>query len=528
MRNMSRSSRVLSPIILFFCVFLLSVPAGGATCSSLTRLKLPNTVITAAQDVGPGKFLPPEGRPSEIELAAYHDLPAFCRVRGIIQPSADSHIEFEVWLPASGWNGRYMGVGNGGSGGSINYASYVHTLADSLRDGFAASSTDTGHRGADDDFSFARGHREKRIDYHYRAIHDTALAAKAVIGAFYGTAPKYSYFVGGSDGGRQGLMEAQRYPLDYDGVLVFAPTLSRTGSVAAWTWVAQAVAGAGGDIPQNSLSLVQAAAIAACDSLDGVTDGITSEPTKCRFDPASLLCKDGTSERCLTQPQVAALKKFYAGPRNSKGEHIAPGFLPGAETDPAGSLSCKSCKGSGFHRASIFLEGMLDSRFTVDTFDFDRDMPHLESAEDAKLTNATEANLKAFKDRGGKLIIAHGWSDGVDTPLITVNYYDSVVMRMGVNRVSEFLRLYMVPGVYHNIGQGPGLTTFREPMMTALQHWVEKRVTPGSVVATKYKTDGNPSSGVVRTRPLCPYPQVAQYRGTGSIDDAANFACRAP
>jgi feruloyl esterase len=418
-----------------------------------------------------------------------------------------------------------MGVGNGGSGGFINYASDVQSLSAALRDGFAASSTDTGHRGEDDDFSFARGHREKRIDYHYRAVHETAVASKAIVRAFYGVQPKYSYFRGGSDGGRQGLMEAQRYPADYDGILVLAPTLYRTASVAAWIWVAQAVAVTGSDILPNTLSAVQSAAIAECDAQDGLADGIISEPTKCRFDPAVLLCKETVSEHCLTQPQVAALKKFYSGPRNSKDEQIMPGFLPGAETDPGGSLSCKTCKGSGFHRASIFLEGMMDSRFTVDTFNFETDIQALENAEDSKLTNATEANLKQFKDRGGKLIIAHGWSDGVDTPLITVKYYDSVVRTMGLQTVSEFVRLYMVPGVYHN-GRGPGPNGFRAPIMPALQRWVETGVAPVELVATKFKIEENPDSGVARTRPMCPYPQFAVYNGTGSIDDAQNFSCK--
>lgn len=505
-------------------LFAQTNASAATSCSEVKSLRLEHTAITDTIVVEAGRFTAPDA--SATPSPAFQSLPEFCRVLGVIAPTADSHIEFEVWLPTRTWNGRYTGVGNGGSGGFINYSSDVQSLAGALRDGFAASSTDTGHRGPDDDFSFARVHRERRIDYHYRAIHETAVAAKAIIAAFYGTRPKYSYFRGGSDGGRQGLMEVQRYPADYDGVLVLAPTLFRTASVEAWIWVAQAVAQAGGDIAPNTLAIVQAAAIGDCDGLDGVTDGVISAPTKCRFNPASLLCKETTSVGCLTQGQVDALTKFYAGPRTSNGDQIAPGFLPGAETDPAGSLSCRSCKGSGFHRASIFLEGMLDSRLAVDTFDFDRDIAMLEGSEDSKLTNAINPNVKPFKDRGGKLIIAHGWSDGVDPPLATVKYYENVVKALGQNTAEQFERLYMVPGVYHNMGRGPGLNDFREPMMAALQHWVEDGVAPGAVIASKHKVDSDASSDVIRTRPLCPYPQVAVYAGTGSVDDAKSFSCR--
>src|SRR5215469_3342796 len=240
----------------FLLCAAMSIQGRPAMCTKVAALKFGDTVITAAQDIGTGKFVPAEGRPSDLQLTAYKDLPAFCRVRGVIKPSPESNIEFEVWLPTSGWNSRYMGVGNGGSGGFINYVSANGlSLAGALSDGFAASSTDTGHRGDNDDFSFARGHLEQRIDYHYRAIHETARAAKAVIRTFYGTAAKHSYFSGCSDGGRQGLMEAQRYSADYDGVLVCAPAVYRTHSIGAWAWVAQAVAtDPGSEIPPKKLS----------------------------------------------------------------------------------------------------------------------------------------------------------------------------------------------------------------------------------------------------------------------------------
>ena len=265
------------------------------------------------------------GRPSRPSSRRF---PQFCRVEGLITPTTESRIHFEVWLPTTGWNRKYMGIGNGGSGGFITYAAgNARSLADALHEGFAAASTDTGHNGDDDDFSFARGHREQRIDYHYRAIHETAVAAKAVIRAFYRAAPLYSYFTGCSDGGRQALMEVQRYPTDYDGVLACAPAVHRTRSIAAWTWVAQAAAREpGSDIPPSTLRLVHNAVTAACDALDGLQDGLISEPMKCHFDPAVLLCTRAESAGCLTRPQVTLLKKFYDGPLDSNGNAIGDTF----------------------------------------------------------------------------------------------------------------------------------------------------------------------------------------------------------
>lgn len=521
----------LGPVFVALCCGIgISHRASAAeSCDKLKSVHLEHTTITAAITVEKGRFIPADARSAPSRV--FESLPQFCRVEGVIAPSADSHIEFEVWLPTTRWNGRYMGVGNGGSGGFINYTNANGpSLAAALGDGFATSSTDTGHRGGNADFSFARNHREPRIDYHFRAVHETALAAKAVIRAFYGNGPHFSYFSGCSDGGRQGLIEAQRYPGDYDGVLVCGPAVNRTGSVAAQTWVAQAGTIDGPvEIAPSKLSMVHAAVLSSCDALDGLQDGLIGEPMKCHFDPASLLCRGIESDRCLTQPEVTVLKRFYSGPQNSKGETIGSGFLPGAETDPVGVLSsCWNCQGSAFHRASIVFEGMFDAAFAINTFNFDRDLQALEQTEDAKLTNATDPNLKPFKDRGGKLMIVHGWGDGADPAMLSVRYYENVVSVMGADAVTQFFRLYMIPGVHHNASEGPGPTAFPGPMLRALERWVENNTAPQTVVATKYKTDGEPSSGIMRTRPLCPYPQVARYRGFGSIDAAASFVCRAP
>jgi feruloyl esterase len=384
-----------------------------------------------------------------------------------------------------------------------------------------------------DDYSFGRGHPERRIDYYYRAIHETAVTAKAVIRTFYGNGPRFSYFSGCSFGGLQALTEVQRYPDDYDGVIAGAPAVSRADFLSTFVWVAQALSAApGSHIPANKLPAIEAAVVAACDTLDGVKDGLISDPMKCRFDPEALRCKGPESPRCLTQAQTTALRKFYTGPRNSKGEPIAPGFPPGAEGCVWGQ---SLCEGSASRRATIFFDGMLNSRFSVRTFNFDDDVQALNADSEMKLMNVAEANLKPFKDRGGKLIIEHGWADGTSNPLNTVNYYRRVVATMGRDAADGFLRLYMIPGMSHCGGPGladqptgPGLNRFREPMTRALVSWVESGVEPGPIIATKYKIEGNPASGVARTRPLCPYPQVAVYGGGGSIDDASNFSCRTP
>jgi feruloyl esterase len=319
----------------------MSLPLCAAACDSLLTLKLSDTSITAAQNIAAGGFSPVGARPNDPALAGYRSLPAFCRVQGVIQPSSDSHIEFEVWLPASGWNGKYLGVGNGGFAGSINIASREGTntpgLPDAVRFGYAGSSTDTGHKAGATDAKWAMDHPEKSIDFGYRAIHETALKSKAIIRAFYGNDPSKSYFSSCSNGGRQGLMEAQRYPADYDGIIAGAPAAQFTRTGVAFVWDLQATeSDPASYIPASKLPAIESAVVRACDALDGVKDGVIDDPRKCRFDPGTLLCEARDSDGCLTLPQVEALKKIYEGPHNSRGEQIQPGFLPGGETGPQG------------------------------------------------------------------------------------------------------------------------------------------------------------------------------------------------
>jgi len=359
------------------------------------------------------------------------------------------------------------------------------------------------------------------IDFGYRAIHETAVAAKALIAAFYGAPPKHAYFNSCSNGGRQALMEAQRYPADYDGIVAGAPANDWTHLLAGGAELAQTVAQTpAAFIPPATFPAIEAATLAACDALDGLQDGLISDPRECRFDPASLLCKGGETDRCLTAPQVALMQDIYAGPRTAKGQSLYYGYSPGAEAGPGGWAAWITGsapeKSLGFGFSIPFFSQMVYQNPAWDYRDFDaqRDV----KAADAKLAsilNATDPDLKKFRDRGGKLILYHGWSDPAIPPLNAIHYYESAVAKMGAAGSASFLRLYMVPGMQH-CGGGPGPNVF--DMATPLERWVEDAAAPGSILATRGP----------RSRPLCPYPQVARWSGTGSTGDAANFSCVNP
>jgi len=539
------TKRLLVCAALAAAPMFITAPMFGASCESLASLKLSDATITAALIVPAGAFTPPGDTPNAAALAVFKKLPSFCRVQGVIRPTTDSQIDFEVWMPSAGWNGKYMGVGNGGFAGSINYTARPGTnapdLAQALASGYATSSTDTGHKAAATDANWALGHPEKVIDFGYRAIHETAEKSKAVVRAFYGVDPQDSYFSSCSNGGRQALMEAQRYPSDYNGIVAGDPSYFSTHQNADNIWNMQALmTNPTSYIPPAKLPAIEAAVLSDCDALDGIKDGVIDNPTKCHFDPEKMLCKGKDSDTCLTQPQVEALKKIYAGPRNSKGERIFPGMLPGGETGPRGwaswinsavpGASAQYAYGVGAVAKILYQNPDWDFR----TFNFDRDVTLMDEKL-GPIRNATNPDLKSFKDRGGKLILYHGWSDPAIAPLSSVTYYESVISKMGQKDVSDFVRLYMVPGMQH-CGDGPGPNVFgtvptanadaQHSMQVALERWVKKGPAPDRIVATKFKVNGDPHSGVVRTRPLCSYPQVAHYTGTGSTDDAANFVCQ--
>jgi hypothetical protein len=505
----------------------LAAPAAAHSCDELAKLNLPHTTIDTAESVPAGNFTPPGAK-------ALSNLPAFCRVAGVIKPAADSDIRFEVWMPATGWNGKFQGLGNGGFAGAIGYDG----LGMAVTAGYAAAATDTGHHAGPTDATWALDHPDKIADFGYRAIHETAVQAKAILHAFYGQSPSHSYFSSCSNGGRQALMEAQRYPEDYDGIIAGAPAYYWTHLLANAAWDNLAVLGAKDSyIPAKKLSAIQNAALAACDALDGVKDGVIEDPTRCHFDPGILLCKAEDTDSCLTAPQVTALRKLYAGGHNSHGQ-IFPGYSPGGEaefggwamwiTGPTPEHSLMFAFGTQFYKNMVFDNAAWDYH----TFNADADTKTGDEKQSRNM-NATDADLSRFRARGGKLILYHGWSDAAIAPRSTIEYYDSVSAKMGA-KTGMFVRLFMVPGMEH-CGGGLGPNSFgalsvgagdaAHDMDAALERWVEKGTAPESIIAVKRKADMDPKSEIVRTRPLCAYPSIAHYNGTGSTDDAANFTC---
>ncbi len=511
--------------------------AQAAICESLAQIHLPNTTITSARLVAAGSFTPPKAEAALPGGPTFKSLPAFCQVAGVIKPSADSDIRFEVWMPASGWNGRFQGIGNGGFAGSIDYGG---GLANAVANGYAAASTDTGHTQTGGiNAQWALDHPEKVTDFGYRAIHVTTENGKAIVRAFYGEAPKYSYFNSCSNGGRQALMEAQRFPADYDGIIAGAPANNWTHLFAGFIWNAQALSEPGGFIPPAKFTAIETAALTACDALDGVQDGVIDDPRKCHFDPSKLACLATDSVSCLTAPQMKTLERIYSGPKDSKGEQLFPGFPPGGATGLLGwsgwITGMSPDKSAQYSFGTQFFANMVfdNPAWDYHSFNFDKDLK-LADGKAGKVLNATDPNLKPFLDRKGKLILYHGWSDAAIPAPSTIRYYDSVEAKMGSQQTESFVRFFLVPGMQHCAG-GPGPNSFGQlagaehdpehDIGKALEHWVEDGVAPEKIIATKFKTDLNPASGVLRTRPLCAYPLEARYKGTGSTDDAANFAC---
>jgi len=494
-------------------LIVLCIPVGAATCDNLASLKLARTTITAAKVVASGEFRPPGSALDAEALARYQTLPAFCRVQGVIQASGDSKIEFELWLPTEKWNGRFLGVGNGGWAGFINYGG----LFGALRQGYATASTDTGHTGASAEF--AVGHPEKLIDFAYRGVHEMALQSKSIVAAFFGRPSQYSYWNGCSAGGGQGVMEAWRYPNDFDGILAGSSGNPLTMDAEYWwMWVAQAVHSTPDSfIPPEKYSIIHAAALEACDAADGLRDGLIQDPTLCRFDPAILLCRDSGGRDCLTQAQVEAARRLYSPARDSRtGKLIYPGLQPGSELG-WGSLAGETppSYATEIFRHLVFKDPKWDFRSIP--FDSLIAVPTGIPASFSPMN----PDLKAFFQRRGKLLLYHGWNDTVNAPGSSVAYYRSVLKTVGNEAMTQdSIRLFMAPGMGHCRG-GEGPNTFDG--MTPLRAWVERGEAPTSIIAS-HSTAGKSD----RTRPLCPYPELATYKGSGSIDDASNFVCRVP
>jgi feruloyl esterase len=500
-----------------------TAPAG--VCESLAGTRLSKTTITAAQPVTSGSFTPPGS------TNAIANLPAFCRVAGVIEPTKESQILFEVWLPLEKWNGKFAGVGNGGWAGTISFGA----LASQLRRGYASASTNTGHvaKPGEEMARFAFEHPEQLIDFAYRAHHETAIKAKALVKAFYARPPEHAYWVGCSSGGYEGLMEAQRFPADYDGIVAGAPANNWTRLMAGDLDAVLAVAkNPASHLPPAALELLNRSVIAACDGTDGLVDGVLDDPRRCAFDPAALTCTgDQAPGTCLTAPQVEAARRVYRGLKDPEsGAQLYPGLSLGSELlwpnrNPATPFPIPIAH----YKWLVFADPAWDWR----TFEFSERAGYQAflkgEARFARLLNATDPDLREFRRRGGKLLQYHGWNDQLIAAQNSIDYYESVVSFFGRRQrdrsqarrdVQTFYRLYMAPGLAHCSG-GPGPNSF--DMQAALEQWVERGIAPDSVVAT-HSTDG----AVDRSRPLCPYPSVAKYRGEGDVNTAASFACSDP
>jgi len=526
------------PCIMACLTLMATFASAQGTCEKLSAVKIADATVTSAQTYETGTYTGAPAPFGGVDVSAlYKSMPAFCRVTVEAKPTSDSDIKIQVWLPASGWNGKLLGIGNGGFAGLIDEMQ----MANAVKHRYAATATDTGHAGSPVDAAWAMGHPEKVIDFGHRGIHEMTRAAKAIAQAYYSKPAQRSYFAGCSDGGREALMEAQRYPEDYDGILAGAPANNWTPLLTTAAYDTQALtADPASFIPPSKIPTIAAAVNAACDGIDGVRDGILNDPRRCQFDPATIQCKAENSDKCLTVAQVSALKKLYAGTPDSSGHMVYPGYLPGAEagqngwglwiTGPAPEKSLMAFFGKGFFSDFVYEKPDWDFK----TFNVDAGLKAA-NEKTAETLNATDPNLKAFKTRGGKLILYHGWNDPAISALNTVNYYDAVTKAMGSKDVDSFLRLYMVPGMQH-CGDGPGADvfgavgdlTFDDPghsVQASIEQWVEKGKTPGTIIASKF--EGQDHSHAMMTRPLCAYPEAAKYKGSGDTNDAGSYSCEA-
>jgi hypothetical protein len=501
-----------------------------AACEELANFPLTDGKITAVATVAEHGAVP---------LAQFHAsliAPAdFCRVSVTLTPSSDSEILAEVWLPdPAKWNGKFLGIGNGGFGGTV--AAPMVDMRKALAKGYATAGNDLGHETAafSTDGTWVIGHPEKVKDFAYRADHVTAEFAKAVIAAYYGRSPQLSYFRGCSNGGHEALMEAQRYPADYDGIIAGAPANSWTHVMVDFLWNETALFGKPeSQVPHDKLAVIQKAVLAQCDALDGVKDGIINDPAMCHFDPKVLLCKSAENSECLTQPQVDAVRKIYSGPVDPvTKKSVYPGFPPGTEGLPGNwdvwitnPNSAQSQFGNQFYGS--FVLGV--PKWDFHSFDFTKDVARTDT-DWGPIINSNNPDLSAFANRGGKLILFHGWADAALPPMGTIQYYQSIRHKMGADRAQHFVRLFMAPGMMHCAG-GPGPNDF--DAIAAMEQWREKNQAPESLIASRYAP--NPAAALtgetgpaLSSRPLCAYPQVAHWSGKGSADEAENYTCRAP
>ena len=544
---------------LFGFVALSGTPAMATPCTNLASLQLQHATITSATDNTTGVFTPPGSTPIT-------GLPPFCRVTATLTPSSDSSIKIEVWLPESGWNGQFLGTGGGGYQGTFTYSE----LAAGISAGFAATNSDlgTGTSGCSPLFCGSNGnmgnplatafgdpsapstglfgHPERIKDFGFRAIHLMTVHGKEIGNAFYGKRAQRAYFAGCSTGGQNALMEAQRFPDDYDGILAGAAAFNRThlhaGAVFEWQ---NTHTTPGRFIQPGQLTLINQAVLKQCVGQDGgaKTDTFLTDPRDCHFDPKVLQCTGGNlPPACLTPEQVTTMQNYYRGAIDPViRQVINPGYERGNETDNVLALGLTLEEGlpePAFDGLFYWVFGPSfgypASAVNYTNFDFHRDMDKVDD-QLAAVLNANSTDLSDFRGHGGKLLMYHGWADPLIPSPSSINYFNALVANDGhgfqqanfgghdnpaPERTQSYARLFMVPGMYHCSG-GPGPNTF--DALTPLVNWVEKGVAPETITATKFVNDTPPA--VQMTRPLCLYPKVAKYNGSGSPSIAANFTC---
>ena len=554
--------RLLLPVV--GVLLTADVAAAQQKCESLAGRTIGKATITSAVALAAGPYtpalaIPPATQTARVETrvqaaaqplaqpqAPANRLPAYCDVRGTIRPTPVSEIKFAVWLPQSGWNGKYRQEGNGGWAGNIPYQAMI----DPLIRGYVTAGTDNGHEGGG--AMWAIGQPEKLIDFGYRAVHELSVHAKTITNEFYGKQPSRSYFVGCSDGGREGLMEAQRFPDDFDGMIVGAPAnrWSRLFTAFVWNELAQLETPLSRLSPEK-LPAIERAVLTACDKHDTVQDGLLEDPRSCKFDPAVLACSGVENDSCLTAPQLTALRKIYEGPKNPRtGEQIYPGLPAGTESatwrnwvahaEPL--RSTQAVLGIPYYGQAVF----EDPKWNILTMDFDKDFAYGEEKA-APVLNSASRDLRSYRARNGKIIQYHGWGDPAISAYASIEYYDAVrgflskypdARSQSAGQIEDFYRLFLIPGMAHCAG-GVGPHAFgtrgavspetmndpRRDIFAALEQWVEQGTAPEQF------TGSGTSGSVPRTpltRPICLYPQVAHYKGTGDIYDAVSFSCVAP
>jgi hypothetical protein len=492
-------------------------------------MALPGGKVTAATVVAPGAFQQPAapgGPPPGVGGGAYRDLPEFCRVQATLTPSRDSDIKVEVWLPTSGWNRKFVGIGNGIWAGQLSYSQ----LGDPLKRGYAVATTDTGHTGNGLSGEFAVGHPEKLVDFGYRAVHEMVVTAKRAIEAYYGNAPQKSYWNSCSTGGRQGLMAAYRYPTDFDAISAMAPANPMTDLMtqSMWAgWQPQRKPGAALSMPK--LAALHGAVVKQCDKLDGLEDGLVGRPDACDFDPAVIQCTGADGDQCLTPTQVETMRAIYDGIPMTAGGTLLPGWPYGAEMQLGLLMSGTQPFPVAYTYFSLLVFGDQEG-WDWKTFDFQRDTL-LGREYGASVLDVPSHGFTRFFARGGKLLLSHGWNDGLIPATNTLAFHDELLQSLPAAQAQQQLRLFMVPGMDH-CGGGEGPSVF--DTLGAIDEWATSGTPPERIVATRPTAAGGPPgapAGPPRapmSRPLCPYPLVAEYDGSGSTADAANFQCTRP